>query len=52
MDKRKLIALLCLLILPLAVLAQGQKVTLKVNQTPLPNAFRQVEQQSCGQSTH
>ena len=46
MDKRKLIALLCLLILPLAVLAQGQKVTLKVNQTPLPNAFRQVEQQS------
>ena len=46
MDKRKLIALLCLLILPLAVLAQGQKVTLKVSQTPLPNAFRQVEQQS------
>ena len=46
MNKRKLIALLCLLILPMAVLAQGQKVTLKVNQTPLPNAFRQVEQQS------
>ena len=46
MNKRKLIALLCLLILPLAVLAQGQKVTLKVSQTPLPNAFRQVEQQS------
>ena len=46
MNKRKLIALMCLLILPLAVLAQGQKVTLKVSQTPLPNAFRQVEQQS------
>ena len=38
MNKRKLIALLCLLMLPLAALAQGQKVTLKVSQTPLPNA--------------
>ncbi len=46
MNKRKLIALLCLLILPMAVLAQGQKVTLKVSQMPLPNALRQVEQQS------
>lgn len=46
MNKRKLITLLFLLILPLALLAQGQKVTIKVNQTPLPTAFRQVEQQS------
>ncbi len=46
MDKKHFIALLCLLILPLAVLAQGQRVTIKVNQTPLSTALRQVEQQS------
>ena len=39
-------ALLCLMMLPLALLAQGQRVTIKVNQTPLPTALRQVEQQS------
>ena len=46
MNKKQLMALLCLMMLPLALLAQGQRVTIKVNQTPLPTALRQVEQQS------
>ena len=46
MNKKQLMALLCLMMLPLALFAQGQRVTIKVNQTPLPTALRQVEQQS------
>ena len=46
MNKKQLMALLCLLMLPLALMAQGQRVTIKVNQALLPTALRQVEQQS------
>ena len=46
MNKKQIMALLCLLMMPLALIAQGQRVTIKVNQTPLPTALRQVEQQS------
>lgn len=46
MKRKQIIILLCLMLLPIAAMAQGQKVTLKVTQASLPSALRQVEQQS------
>ena len=44
--KKFFFSLLWLTLLPLALMAQGQKVTLKLQKASLAAAFRQVEQQS------
>lgn len=46
MKRNQAITLLCLLMLPLVALAQGNKVTINVQQQALTAALRQVEQQS------
>ena len=46
MKRIQAITLFCLLMLPLIAIAQGNKVTINVQQQALTNALRQVEQQS------
>ena len=46
MKRIQAITLFCLLMLPLVAIAQGNKVTINVQQQALTNALRQVEQQS------
>lgn len=43
---KNLLLVLCLLLIPIGMSAQGKKITLKLSNAQLPAALRQVEQQS------